>query len=258
MIGLRDAFSLGVLSSHIHTTYALAAGGWLGYGNDPVYVKTRCFDTFPFPDATPAQREAIGALAEELDAHRKRVLAAHADRLTLTTLYNVLEKRRSGAEMTPAERDAYDLGQVGVMLDLHQRIDRAVAEAYGWPADLPDAEILTRLVALNAERHREEARGTIRWLRPEFQNPTGGVAATQLSADLGIAETVAERRPWPKTPAEQVQAIQSALRTSAEGLDATAVARRFKGARAPKVRELLDLLVSVGRARRIGADRYGA
>ena len=31
--------------------------------------------------------------------------------------------------------------------------------------------ILERLVALNAERAAEEARGHIRWLRPEFQDP---------------------------------------------------------------------------------------
>ena len=34
-------------------------------------------------------------------------------------------------------------------------------------------------MALNAERAAEERRGLIRWLRPEFQNPTGAKAATQ-------------------------------------------------------------------------------
>ena len=33
---------------------------------------------------------------------------------------------------------------------LHDDLDAAVFEAYGWPANLPDADILTRLVALNA------------------------------------------------------------------------------------------------------------
>lgn len=35
---------------------------------------------------------------------------------------------------------------------IHVRLDAAVADAYGWPADLPDAEILERLLALNLER----------------------------------------------------------------------------------------------------------
>ena len=39
----------GVLSSRIHVTWALAAGGRLGVGNDPRYNKTVCFETFPFP-----------------------------------------------------------------------------------------------------------------------------------------------------------------------------------------------------------------
>lgn len=42
-IALDDGLSLGVLSSQLHQTWALAAGSWLGVGNDPVYVKSRCF-----------------------------------------------------------------------------------------------------------------------------------------------------------------------------------------------------------------------
>lgn len=255
-IGLEDGFSLGVLSSRVHVCWSLATGGWLGYGNDPVYVKTRCFDTFPFPDATSEQRRVIGELAEELDAHRKRVLAQHAGRLTLTTLYNVLEKRRTRAEMTAAERDAYDLGQVGVMLDLHERIDRAVAEAYGWPADLPEADVLARLVALNAERRKEEEQGKIRWLRPDFQNPKGAVAPSQMSADLAVAAPAAEKRPWPKAPAEQLQAILAFLRTAPQGRTANDLARGFSGVRAPKIGECLELLASLGLVRRIGSGGF--
>ncbi len=51
-IASSDAFVLGILSSRIHVTWALAAGGRLGYGNDPRYNKTRCFEPFPFPDAS--------------------------------------------------------------------------------------------------------------------------------------------------------------------------------------------------------------
>ncbi len=38
-------------------------------------------------------------------------------------------------------------------LDLaHQRLDAAVCDAYGWPHDLTDEQILERLLALNLER----------------------------------------------------------------------------------------------------------
>ncbi len=42
-------------------------------------------------------------------------------------------------------------------LDLaHQKLDRAVFAAYGWPGDLSDEEILARLLALNLERAGED------------------------------------------------------------------------------------------------------
>jgi len=257
-IGLDDPALLGVLSSRIHVAWALAAGGWIGYGNDPVYVKTRCFDAFPFPDADPDQRRVIGELAEELDAHRKRVLGAHPKELTLTGLYNVLEKRRARADLSDAERDVYDLGGVGLMLDLHQRIDRATAEAYGWPADLPDTDILSRLVTLNHERRREEAEGLVRWLRPDYQNPTGLRGQAQLESALVLPESVVAKTPWPKDTRARARALVSVLRASPKGETAEAAARRFKGARRDVVAELLDLLVDMGQARRVGLDRYAA
>ncbi len=55
-IGSDDAWHLGVLSSRVHTTWAPRMGGWLGFGNDPRYSKTRCFDPFPFPDPPASLR----------------------------------------------------------------------------------------------------------------------------------------------------------------------------------------------------------
>jgi type II restriction/modification system DNA methylase subunit YeeA len=48
-IATDDAAILGILSSKLHVVWAIRAGGWIGAGNDPVYVKSRCFDPFPFP-----------------------------------------------------------------------------------------------------------------------------------------------------------------------------------------------------------------
>jgi hypothetical protein len=52
------------------------------------------------------------------------------------------------------DREIYDQGLIGNLRDLHDQIDREVAAAYGWPADLSDDEILHRLVDLNRERKR--------------------------------------------------------------------------------------------------------
>lgn len=165
-IASAEAFHLGILSSRIHVIWALAAGALLE--DRPVYVKSRCFDPFPFPEATKAQAARIRDLAEELDQHRKRAQEAG---LGLTAQYNLLERLRSGEALTEKEQALDARGLVSLLLDLHQKLDAAVAEAYGWPVDLPEAAILDRLVALNHARAAEEAQGHIRWLRPEYQAP---------------------------------------------------------------------------------------
>ena len=91
-IGTNDAFLLGVLSSRVHLRWALAAGTTLE--DRPRYIQTRCFSPFPFPDCTEAQQQTIRDLGERLDAHRKRQQHLHPW-LTLTEMYNVLEKLRS-------------------------------------------------------------------------------------------------------------------------------------------------------------------
>src|SRR5207248_2994638 len=95
----------------------------------------------------------------------------HPD-LTMTGMYNVLEKLRSGETLSDKEKMIHEQGLVSVLKQIHDDLDAAVFAAYGWPATLTDEEILQRLVALNATRAAEEARGLVRWLRPDFQNPT--------------------------------------------------------------------------------------
>jgi hypothetical protein len=234
----------------------LAQGNWLGVGNDAVYAKTQAFDPFPFPDATPAQRAAIAQIAEALDAHRKARLAAH-QHLTLTALYNCLEALRANRKLSDAERDIHDAGQVSILREYHDRLDEAVAAAYGWPASLPEADIIARLVALNAERVAEEARGHIRWLRPEFQAPrdTRRAVQAEMAVDGAGADTT---RQWPKEAPAQYVALRAALR----GPPASArdIARRFQGAprRADQLEAMLQTLVALGQARHLEDGRYTA
>jgi hypothetical protein len=95
IVASDDAWYLGVLSSRIHITWALGQRSRLGQGDDPVYVKSKCFDPFPFPDPPEALKALIRGTAEELDALRKQVQTDHPG-LTLTQIYNVLEKLRAG------------------------------------------------------------------------------------------------------------------------------------------------------------------
>ncbi|HJS84273.1 MAG TPA: DNA methyltransferase, partial [Acetobacteraceae bacterium] len=254
-IASGDAFTLGVLSSRVHVLWALAAGGWQGVGNDPVYVKTRCFDPFPFPTPTDAQTQTIRELAEELDAHRAARLTAHKH-LTLTALYNVLAALRAGRDLTPQERDIHDAGQVSILRTLHDRLDEEVAAAYGWPADLTDADILARLVALNAERRAEEESGLVRWLRPEFQAPDQAMPRA-AQPRMAIVQPEATGAPaWPRRAPEQYVALRAAL----AGQPATPpeLARRFAGAPRGRMKDMLDALVIMGQARLTDSGRYVA
>jgi hypothetical protein len=78
--------------------------------------------------------------------------------------------------LTAKEKQIHDQGLVSILRQLHDDLDAAVFAAYSWPATLTDAEILERVVVLNAERAKEEASGLVRWLRPDYQNPKGAQA----------------------------------------------------------------------------------
>jgi len=274
-IATPDALHLGILSSCVHVQWALATGGRLGVGNDPRYNKTRCFETFPFPseDAglTPQLAERIRNLAEQLDAHRKTRQAVHSS-VTITGMYNVLEKLRSGDALTAAERTLNDNGLVSVLQSLHDELDAAVLEAYGWgglslPADT-DA-LLLRLVELNTKRANEEAAGTVRWLRPEFQRGTGQGEQTAIEEDAevngaeeesvpAVANVTIAPKPWPTGLADQIKAVADVLADAGTSLDLDGLAARFtsRGRWRERLPTILDALVALGRARTQGDGRW--
>lgn len=251
-IASADAFHLGVLSSRIHSVWALAAGGHLGVGNDPVYNKTRCFEPFPFPACDEAQTARIRRCAELLDGHRRRQQALHPG-LGLTDIYNVLEKLRAGEDLTQKEKKINELGLVSVLKQLHDDLDAAIFDAYGWPLALADQEILERLTALNRARAQEEKEGFIRWLRPEFQNPYGEKTAHQMEMNLVQEDKpLPEKAPLPKDHTEQLQVVRMALASFDGRASAADVATRFFQARPSRIAALLDDLVKLGLAGKDG------
>ncbi len=253
-IASEDAFHLGVLSSRVHEAWALAAGALMGVGNTPRYSKSRCFDPFPFPDATEAQKARIRDLAERLDAHRKD---AQGRGVTITGMYNLLAKLRAGEAFTAKEREQHEAAQTEILRQLHDELDAAVTEAYGWPADLPEAEILERLVALNRERAAEEARGLVRWLRPEYQAPHAEepVAAAILDLEPEAAAEAAPvaPQPWPKDLKAQFAALRGVLLASPRLWTLEAVAQAFKsrGRYRESIAAHLDLLADLGMLSRV-------
>jgi len=147
-IARDDDYFLGILSSQAHLVWALRLGARHGVGNDPVYMPTTCFETFPLP-WPPGQEPvddprviAIGDAAKKLDELRTNWLNpegapdAELKKRTLTNLYNAKPTWLQNA---------------------HAALDRAVWDAYGWPgsevpADVQGDVILSRLLELNQER----------------------------------------------------------------------------------------------------------
>lgn len=258
-IASDDAFVLGVLSSRIHVAWALAAGGRLGVGNDPRYNKTRCFDPFPFPESTGQAADRVRERAEALDEHRKARQAEHPE-LGMTDMYNVLAKLRAGGELTPKERTINEQGLVSLLARLHDELDEATFQAYGWGRDLSDDEVLEHVVALNAARAAEERRGVVRWLRPEFQNPQG-TSQTAMATDDEAASASAGPRakiPWPKSLPEQAKLVRAELARQGSAVTVEQLAGCFVRAKADRVAELLETLAMLGQVRRVHDGRFAA
>lgn len=286
MVGLDDAFHLGVLSCRVHFVFALAAGGTLE--DRPRYNKSRCFDPFPFPLCNEAEKEKIRSLAEALDAHRKRAQAAHPG-LTLTGMYNVLEKLRQqsgphsplggqgdsdGPEtaqrtvrttpsttLTDKERLIHDQGLVSILKQLHDDLDAAVSAAYGWPATLSDAEILDRLVTLNAQRAEEEKRGIIHWLRPDYQSASQKATSgeqdelalkSKKPVKAKAQKQASTKEPWPKPLADRIRATEAALHAAGRPVTAADLTPHFTRAKPADLQEILESLSALGRARQDG------
>ncbi|MCG7393981.1 class I SAM-dependent DNA methyltransferase [Microvirga sp. ACRRW] len=264
VFAFQDAFSLGILSSQIHVIWSYATGGWLGAGNDSRYTNSRCFDPFPFPLCDNALKMRIRTVAEELDAFRKTRQEEHPN-LTLTQMYNVLEKLKAGATLTPDDERIKDEGLILILKELHEKLDTLVFEAYGWPKDLSDEEILTRLVALNAERAAEEKRGIVHWLRPDYQIPRFAKTAdkqavaeegTQELAQLVVLERE-QKRSFPTSAIEQAAEVFSALAAARGPLDAAMIASNYKqGKKAePKIAAILVAASRIGEVATLDGGR---
>ncbi|MCH8478705.1 MAG: hypothetical protein LAT56_12280 [Wenzhouxiangella sp.] len=253
-------------------------------GNDPRYNKTRCFETFPFPRSSEATTSRITSLAEQIDAHRKRQQEQHPG-LTMTGMYNVLEKLRREELLTAKDKETHEPGLVSVLRELHDDLDRAVFAAYGWddladklvgrpgattpwpekPEEQQEAEeeLLQRLVDLNQQRAAEEAQGKVRWLRPEYQAPDEAPIQSELAAgSRDSAPNEKTKKPtnqqtklsWPKTLQEQVRAVREQLLIAP--MDATALAEQYKRKPEKSVTQVLEALTELGMVRQSDEGTY--
>ena len=183
----------------------------------------------------------------------------------MTVMYNVVDRLRSGEALTKAEREVHELAACGTLRDLHDDLDRAVAEAYGWIWPETPAVILDRLVALHDRRIEEEAAGTVRWLRPEYQIPRfGKQTQTEIissesddGADVGGAGAApAPRVPWPTDAIGQITALSALAAIRAIGVEE--VMSHFLGARRDLATRHLETLAILGELHLVGEGLYAA
>jgi hypothetical protein len=135
------------------------------------------------------------------------------------------------------------------------------------PSDLkaPDQEaaedeLLARLVALNAERRAEEARGHVRWLRPAHQAPRLGArvpgVTEQAEMEVGVPAPLPEAPAWPEDERAQFGAVRALLEAAAAPLAPEDVARAFRGRlsakRRARVATVRAVMADMGLARRAG------
>ena len=293
-IGSSKASRFAILSSRVHIIWTLTVGGVLE--DRPIYTKSSTFAPFPF--SLEENGNLLDMLGERLDTFRKERLAEH-DFLTMTALYNVLERVReleNGCDvpaLSAKERDIHEAGLVSVLKEIHDDIDRAVFEAYGWSDLIPalvgkpgattpsphktpeqeaaEEELLSRLVALNKERAAEERRGIVRWLRPDYQIPKLGHKVAkpddgeQVEADLAVPGPADGRPAWPKDGLEQIRIVRDMLGRAAAPLAADGLSAAFRGRnsaqRKQRVADVLQTLAETGGAQQgidgqDGASRY--
>lgn len=252
VIASDDPVIMGVLSSRQHRAWFAANAGRIGeYEREAVYVKGACFDRFPFPQPGAALAAELGAVAEELDALRAKVLERNPG-LTMTGLYNARALWRQGTPLSATDQDVHDAGCIGLLDHLHVRLDHLVADAYGWPQTLSDDAVVERLIALNQLRAEQEGRGDVRFLRPGYQTtrlPRGG-EAVQTEAVLFVETPLPA---LPDEPGPLASVLLSMLRRRGVPMHPTALAAAFDGSPTRKRRKIehtLAVLAASGAVQR--------
>lgn len=170
-IARSDDTTFGILHSRFHELWALRVGTSLE--DRPRYTPTTTFETFSFPEGlTPNLAPAnytnhaaaeITAAAQTLNQLRENWLNpqewVHWERTP--------EEEKAGYPTRPVAKPGHEADLKKRTLtnlynarptwldNAHKTLDAAVAKAYGWndyAPDMPDEEILRRLLALNLAR----------------------------------------------------------------------------------------------------------
>jgi type II restriction/modification system DNA methylase subunit YeeA len=181
VIARADDATFGILHSRFHELWSLRLGTSLE--DRPRYTPTTTFETFPFPEGLTPRDTAPGGgrgappcMAPEITAANIAAAARRLNELRENWLnppewteripevvpgYPERIVSRPGHEAELKKRTLTNLynARPAWLDNAHRALDAAVAAAYGWhdyTPDMPDEEILKRLLALNLERKAAE------------------------------------------------------------------------------------------------------
>jgi hypothetical protein len=185
-IGTDADADFGVLQSRSHEIWALSVGTQLREKESGFrYTVSTCFETFPFPEASESQREAIAEAARELDGLRNnwlnppewtredvlefpgsvdgpwsRYVTDPDKRGVGTVRYPRLVPLDDEAAKKLKKRTLTNLyNERPTWLDLaHRELDEAVFAAYGWDPNISDDDLLAQLLDLNLARAAAETK----------------------------------------------------------------------------------------------------
>jgi hypothetical protein len=140
----EDDYFFGVLHSKVHELWFRGTGTQLREAESGFrYTPTTTLETFAFP--WPPRHEPIGDFRVEAIASATRELVKLRNNWLRAEGANEIQLRKRTLTNLYNERPTW--------LDLaHHKLDAAVFDAYGWPHDLTDEQILERLLALNLGR----------------------------------------------------------------------------------------------------------
>jgi type II restriction/modification system DNA methylase subunit YeeA len=170
-IARDDDTTFGILHSRFHEIWALRLGTSLE--DRPRYTPSTTLETFPFPEGLtpniPAEQYADDLRARKIAAAAKRLNELRNNWLNPPDLImsipevvksypdRILPKDEAAAQILKQRTLTNLYNERPAWLDnVHRNLDEAVADAYGWPSDMPDDEILMKLLALNLGRARAE------------------------------------------------------------------------------------------------------
>jgi type II restriction/modification system DNA methylase subunit YeeA len=165
VIARDDDTTFGILHSRFHEAWATWLGNRMGQGNDRRYNATRVLETFPFPEglgpasnvsiSSDSRAVAIAQAAHALDDKREAWLNP-ADLVSVLDEIVPGYPRRIVPLNDEAEAQLRQRTLTGLynerptwLVNAHEALDAAVANAYGWPESISESDAVAELFELN-------------------------------------------------------------------------------------------------------------